>query len=89
MVNFEQYLIKNIYGGRISEIYDISENYFNQSPQDLAPETKLHILCSIMKITPSDLDEIISSHSAVSRTIKGHAFEVVFDAMMHVNYSDL
>lgn len=85
MVNFEQYLIKNIYGGRISEIYDISENYFNQSPQDLAPETKLHILCSIMKITPSDLDEIISSHSAVSRTIKGHAFEVVFDAMMHLN----
>ena len=49
------------------------------------PEIKADILCSVMCITRKDLDSVIANHSEVSRTIKGHAFEVVFDAMMTIN----
>lgn len=51
----------------------------------MSPEIKVDILCSVMRITREDLDSIIANHSEISRTIKGHAFEVVFDAMMAIN----
>lgn len=85
MNRFEDFLIKNIYGGRISEIIDIAENFFDKKAGDLHPETKADILCSVMCMTREDLDSVIANHSEVSRTIKGHAFEVVFDAMMAIN----
>ena len=85
MNRFEDFLIKNIYGGRISEIIDIAEKFFDKKAGDLHPEIKADILCSVMCITREDLDSVIANHSEVSRTIKGHAFEVVFDAMMAIN----
>lgn len=85
MNKFDEFLIKNIYGGRISEIIDISEIFFNKKVGDLSPELKADILCSVMRITRDDLDHVIANHSEVSRTIKGHAFEVVFDSMMSIN----
>lgn len=85
MNRFEDFLTKNIYGGRISEIIDIAEKFFDKKAGDLHPEIKADILCSVMRITREDLDSVIANHSEVSRTIKGHAFEVVFDAMMAIN----
>ena len=85
MNRFNEFLIKNIYGGRISEIIDLTENFFNKKAGDLSPEIKADVLCSVMRITREDLDAVIANHSEVSRTIKGHAFEVVFDAMMAIN----
>ena len=85
MNRFEDFLIRNIYGGRISEIIDIAEKFFDTKVGDLNPEIKADILCSVMCITRKDLDSVIANHSEVSRTIKGHAFEVVFDAMMTIN----
>lgn len=85
MNRFEDFLIRNIYGGRISEIIDIAEKFFDTKAGDLNPEIKADILCSVMRITRKDLDSVIANHSEVSRTIKGHAFEVVFDAMMTIN----
>ncbi len=85
MNRFNEFLIKNIYGGRISEIIDLTEKFFNKKAGDLSSEIKADILCSVMCITKEDLDSVIANHSEVSRTIKGHAFEVVFDAMMSIN----
>lgn len=85
MDKFRAYLPDNIYSGRISEISDIAEAFFGKSPRDLPPEIKAGILCSVMCITQEDLDEVISNHPEVTRTIKGHAFEVVFDSMMAIN----
>lgn len=82
---FDEFLIKHIYSGRISEIIDISEIFFNKKATDLSPELKADILCSVMRITRDDLDHVIANHSEVCRTIKGHAFEVVFDSMMSIN----
>lgn len=85
MNQFEKFLVKNISNGRISEIIDITEKFFNKKAGDLSPEMKAAVLCSAMCITKEDLDHVIANHSEVSRTIKGHAFEVVFDAMMAIN----
>ncbi len=85
MDGFDEFLIKNIHSGRISEIVEITEKFFGEKAGDLSPETKVDILCSVMRVTREDLDNVIANHSEVSRTIKGHAFEVVFDAMMAIN----
>ncbi|HIV19493.1 MAG TPA: hypothetical protein IAC82_09365 [Candidatus Merdivicinus intestinigallinarum] len=85
MENFRQHLMKNLSSGRISEIMEIAERYYGQRAGSLPPEEKADILCSAMCITREDLDSVISGHSEVARTIKGHAFEVVFDSMMAAN----
>lgn len=51
MNRFEDFLIKNIYGGRISEIIDISEKFFEKKAGDLHPQIKADILCSVMRMT--------------------------------------
>ena len=76
---------ENISSGRIAEIYDFAEKHFQKAPADLPTDLKLGLLCAVMRISAQDIDEIIADHSEVSRTIKGHAFEVVFDTMMHTN----
>lgn len=85
MNEFENFIMNNITSGRIGEISDVSRAFYNQKPSDLPPEAKLSILSQVMQISPADIDEIIASHSEVSRTVKGHAFEVVFDTMMAAN----
>ena len=82
MDTLNEYILKNTCCGRINEIIDITEKYFQKKVSNLSPQIKANILCSVMRITIDDLDHIIADHSEVSRTIKGHAFEVVFDAMM-------
>lgn len=85
MNQFNEYIRKNIYCGRINEIIDITEKFFQKKVSHLSPEIKAKILCSVMRITIDDLDHIIAHHQEVSRTIKGHAFEVIFDSMMAIN----
>lgn len=77
--------VSSIQSGRIREIIDVSEAVFQRKAGDLPPELKADILCSVMCITREDLDHIIADHAEVSRTIKGHAFEVVFDTIMAMN----
>ena len=47
MNGFEDFLIRNICSGRISEIIDIAENFFDTKVGDLHPEIKADILCSV------------------------------------------
>ena len=85
MNNLAKYLVENITSGRISEIIDVTEKFFGKKAVDLPPEIKADILCTVMCVTRDDLDEVIANHSEVTRTVKGHAFEVIFDSMMAFN----
>ena len=43
MDGFDEFLIKNIHSGRISEIVEITEKFFGEKAGDLSPETKADI----------------------------------------------
>lgn len=85
MDDFKKYWRDNIKSGRIGEIIDKAEIFFGKKAGDVSPEITADILCEVMLMTRDDLDRVIAEHSEVVRTIKGHAFEAVFDAMMAVN----
>ncbi len=84
-MHFRDYIEANSSNGRISEIIALSEDYYNCPASELSTEQKLNALCFAQKISPEELDEVIASHSQVLRTVKGHAFEVVFDYLMSKN----
>ncbi len=72
--------------GRISEII----NYLKQrkeveSVSDISPRIKLVALCQSLQITCRQFDRLLSENSPVLRTIKGHAFEAVFDEIVEHN----
>ena len=85
MTDLDIYLHRTLRSGRISEILEAAEAFYHRRAADLPPETKAALLCSAMCITRQNLDAVISGHPEVIRTVKGHAFEVVFDAMMAAN----
>lgn len=84
-MNFRNFIESKSSNGRISEIIALSEDYYNCPASALSTEQKLNALCFAQKISPEELDEVISSHSEVLRTVKGHAFEVIFDYLMSRN----
>lgn len=84
-MGFLEYIESNVKSGRISEISDVAEEYFECGISALSEAQKALALCYASKIGLDDLDDIIASHSEVQRTVKGHAFEVVFDYAMSYN----
>lgn len=84
-MNFRRFIETNSLNGRIGEIIALCEEYYNCPASELSTDQKLNALCFAQKISPEELDEVISSHSEVLRTVKGHAFEVVFDYLMSRN----
>ncbi len=84
-MDFRNFIESNSENGRISEIIALAEDYFDCPATELSTDQKLDALCFAQKISPEELDEVISSHSEVLRTVKGHAFEVVFDYLMDRN----
>lgn len=74
--------------GRISEIIHLTSDFYGCETRNLSVEQKLNGLCAASLVEVSDIDLIISQHSEVERTVKGHAFESVFDAMMKKNGID-
>lgn len=60
MNTFYDYAVPRLSCGRIGEICDLTEEYYGCPPAELKPETLLQILCTVMKITPEDLDAVIS-----------------------------
>ncbi len=72
--------------GRIRDIIDSLEGTPPVRDIDnVPPGEKLRALCDSLEFTPEELDDLLSSHSQVVRTIKGHAFEVFFDHLMGAN----
>lgn len=85
MASFRELLETKAKTGRIEEIIELTHLFYSDNHGILSAEQKLEALCSVALISISDIDFIISQHSEVERTVKGHAFESVFDAMMAYN----
>lgn len=82
-------MIRKVSTGRIEEIGEVACSFFGvKSASDLTDEQKLESLCNSLCIDAKSLDEIIANSSEVSRTVKGHIFEIVFDKIMKENGVD-
>ncbi|EDL51441.1 hypothetical protein VSAK1_09113 [Vibrio mediterranei AK1] len=72
-----------MYGtGRIGEIIDSLESIHGQKVSKLDVDTKLHALTESLGLSVSDFDALIAMNPPVLRTVKGHAFESFFDALL-------
>lgn len=69
--------------GRIYEIIDALLKSHNViSTRHLDEKIKLDALLTALQLSASELDSVIADNSPVYRTIKGHAFEVVFEHLV-------
>lgn len=85
-MTIEDFFKNKIKTGRIEEISNTATAYYEvKKPNDLSAQQKLKALCVAANITPSLLDKIISTNIPVLRTVKGHAFEIVFNKIMNIN----
>lgn len=84
-MSFSEFVKANVVSGRIEEINNVAVAFFGTNIINLPAAVKADILCSVMCIAVHDLDEVIAKHSEVSRTVKGHGFEVAFDSLMAYN----
>ena len=79
--------MNNAYG--LGYIKDIIHALLDKSGMkdihDIHTEDKLEALCETLQLDPSEFDELIANNSPVMRTIKGHAFEEVFDYLIKSN----
>lgn len=72
--------------GRIADIIGrIHQKHGVTSLESLSDEDKLTGICEFLKITKSDLDNVIADNPQVLRPVKGHCFEIVFDRIMSYN----
>lgn len=69
--------------GRISEIMTALRKVHNvESIRELSETIKLDSLLTALQLSEHELDSIIADNSPVFRTIKGHAFEIVFEYLI-------
>lgn len=72
-----------MYGtGRIGEIIDGLELRHRKKVSELGIDIKLQALTESLGISICDFDALIARNSPVLRTVKGHAFESFFDALL-------
>ncbi|ENQ1532619.1 hypothetical protein D5E75_19750 [Vibrio parahaemolyticus] len=72
-----------MYGtGRIGEIIDGLEFQYGKNIADIDVKNKLQALTDSLGVSVRDFDLLISSNPPVLRTVKGHAFESFFDALL-------
>lgn len=77
-------MINNIGTGRISEIIAaLISHHKVSSTRKLSPKIKLQALLFALQLSANELDSLIADNSPVFRTIKGHAFEVVFEYLVN------
>ena len=85
-MTLHDYFSQTIQTGRIGEIGRAACEYFNRRRvSDLTPLEKLDSLSAALCVAPDDLDSIIADSPEVKRTVKGHAFEIIFEKMMRYN----
>jgi hypothetical protein len=69
--------------GRIKEILSaIKKVYKVKSSRELSEQIKLDVLLTSLQLSASEFDNIIADNSPVYRTVKGHAFEIVFEYLV-------
>lgn len=84
-MTLSEHMQKHLITGRIKEISQLAEQYYDCRAADLTARQKLDALCAAMQVCPEEIDAVITQNSEVSRTIKGHVFEVAFDRVMADN----
>lgn len=85
-MTIKEYFSSYILTGRIGEIASAACSYYGISGiSQLSTEQKLTSLCTALSIDANSLDEIITNSSEVKRTVKGHAFEIIFEKMLANN----
>ncbi len=85
MNDLRNFMINEISNGRIGEIIEKIQLFYQLPLFEIDSDKKIDFLCNTMNISRNDIDIIITAHQEVLRTIKGHAFEVVFDYFMNSN----
>lgn len=69
--------------GRIGEIMSaLRKVHHVESIRELSEKIKLNALLVSLQLRADELDSIIADNSPVFRTIKGHAFEIVFEYLI-------
>ena len=82
----EKYLEEHLTSARIEDITNCICNYFNvRSVLGIRTEDKLDALCIAAGISRNEMDEMIAGNPPAIRTIKGHAFEVIFSKILQIN----
>lgn len=71
--------------GRIGEVISHLKKTYGKDIADIAPDKKLAALCESLQMGHNTFDRMISENSPVYRTVKGHAFESFFDALLTDN----
>lgn len=85
-MSIQDYFSAHITTGRIQEIGQLACSYYNiDTPSHLSASQKIEALCTALAIDSSSLDDIIANSPEVQRTVKGHAFEIIFQKMMTDN----
>ena len=75
--------------GRITNIINALKSYYKVNEiSELTTSQKLFGLTESIQLTNHQLDKLIAHTPQVLRTIKGHAFEVVFDIILKENGYD-
>ena len=79
-----------MYGtGRIGEIIDSLELRYGKKVSDLDVGIKSHALTESLGLSICQFDALIAMNSPVLRTVKGHAFESFFDALLRKSGVDV
>lgn len=69
--------------GRIGDILSALKKIHRvESTRELSESVKLDALLTALQLKVEELDSIIADNSPVFRTIKGHAFEIVFEYLV-------
>ena len=71
--------------GRIQEIGQLACSFYGvEKNSQLSATQKLTALCTALSIDVASLDDIMANSPEVKRTVKGHAFEIIFAAISDV-----
>jgi len=69
--------------GRIGDILNALKTLYKvETTRNLSEEIKLNALLTVLQLNSNDFDSLIADNSPVFRTIKGHAFEIVFEYLV-------
>jgi len=82
----QKLILNDIGDGRINNILTaLLKSYSVENIEDIPCNLKLDVLLNTLQLSIEEFDELISNYSPVLRTVKGHAFEVAFEAILKKN----
>lgn len=81
-----EYLSETLHSANIADISESICRYFKvRNLAGIRTEDKLDALCIASDISREEMDEMIAYNPPAVRTIRGHAFEVIFSKILQIN----